>query len=1077
MMRSLTTGVLGIGVHQTQMDVISNNIANVNTYGFKKSRTLFKDILSQTLTNAQGPTANHGGINGMQIGLGVKIGSIDNVFTSGAVQATGRDLDLSIEGDGFFMTSNGLEKFYTKSGTFDLDSSLNLIHSGSATKILGWNAKEDPINHTMSIDTTSPVQGINFNNFQKMPATATTFIEYASNLQSTSAERSLVEEKLMVFSDDQGKQQNLKFRFTKIDKNNWSWTAYSDTVGQVGTGKLTFDENGKIVGSTGGPNLTFDPDGVGGAPPELSLQANNTAGIDSADFIPLTPEIWGMTVPLAVNGQAVSTDSLTLGDLYDVTNADPAQRFDLRGLSGDETLIFSGTDGNGQVIDSKSVSVSRTTKISDLVTSLKSVFPNSIPAFDAQTGKITLTAAMAGTKSPNGNIKVNFVNPDNAVNPATFPGVATTTSPTVAAAGGFNEIKAAVGTVKTGIHSLTVSKVASTAANVTGLVTGLSRYTSFADLDIGDANSLQISIDRQPAVKVTGLSAGTYAQISATNTVANPPVGGYTGGNMTVNGYVVSWTTAEVGGLTRNQYGNFIANRINSTFRTIYQNDSSNPNTVYASFDAATNKISMSQMHRGGKYNISVTNANAATGFDLQPVAYGSDGSRISDLIDAINSQVTGVTAEMLGDKLVVKRSFTGATYNVNIMSTTPGSVFTSYTGAPADPINNPPSAMGVSTRNINDAIFGTPTPPATAGTDETYNLTDVFTPSGGGASTELKYNDIRDGQVIGDATIGKMILKIPTLQVGNAVITTTSEHNAGLVNIGVPQNNSYNVNFALKSGGTAISDISVQMLKGAEHVAATQIYDSVGSLHKLNMKFEKVEPNKWQYNATLDVSDPLIQDYFKRNPISGTEPSDIELNSANDAVMGFRTGTLIFDKYGKIDKSATASANSVPLPEYVNAISFTPVSAAKVEFKPNFALVTQFDSAFSTAAKSQDGYSMGILNGLSVDQNGITRGSYTNGQKLAIGQIATAKFANNQGLDKRTDGLYVDSLNSGMPIIGTPDSGGRGKIAGQTLEMSNVDITKEFTDMITSQRGFQANAKTITTADTLLQEILNLKR
>ena len=103
MMRSLYSGVSGLQNHQVRMDVLGHNISNVNTYGFKKSRASFQDILSQTIAGAAAPTAQKGGVNPKQVGLGMSLASIDKIFTQGSLQTTGLNTDLAIQGDGFFI--------------------------------------------------------------------------------------------------------------------------------------------------------------------------------------------------------------------------------------------------------------------------------------------------------------------------------------------------------------------------------------------------------------------------------------------------------------------------------------------------------------------------------------------------------------------------------------------------------------------------------------------------------------------------------------------------------------------------------------------------------------------------------------------------------------------------------------------------------------------------------------------------------------------------------------------------------------------------------------------------------------
>ena len=132
MLRSLYAGVSGMRNFQTKMDVIANNIANVNTTAYKSGRVRFQDMLSQTIASAQSPvTDGLGGVNPRQVGLGVKVGSIDTMMTGGALQPTNRALDFAIEGEGFFVVSpdDGTTKLYTRDGAFYRDYTGNLVNS------------------------------------------------------------------------------------------------------------------------------------------------------------------------------------------------------------------------------------------------------------------------------------------------------------------------------------------------------------------------------------------------------------------------------------------------------------------------------------------------------------------------------------------------------------------------------------------------------------------------------------------------------------------------------------------------------------------------------------------------------------------------------------------------------------------------------------------------------------------------------------------------------------------------------------------------------------------------------------
>ena len=136
MLRSLFSGVSGMRNHQTRMDVIGNNIANVNTVAYKTSNVNFKDIFSQTIQGATAANNNRGGTNPMQVGLGMSVANISVNHTQGSTQYTGKTTDLAIEGDGFFTISDGENKYYTRAGNFDLDSDGRLVSATNGYNLL-----------------------------------------------------------------------------------------------------------------------------------------------------------------------------------------------------------------------------------------------------------------------------------------------------------------------------------------------------------------------------------------------------------------------------------------------------------------------------------------------------------------------------------------------------------------------------------------------------------------------------------------------------------------------------------------------------------------------------------------------------------------------------------------------------------------------------------------------------------------------------------------------------------------------------------------------------------------------------
>src|SRR5919112_3445163 len=142
MLRSLFSGISGLRAHQQMMDVTGNNIANVNTTGYKSSQAVFQDTLSQMVTAAGAPQNQAGGTNPAQIGLGVRLASISANFGQGAAQTTGRSSDMMIQGDGFFVVKSGGESLFTRAGSFSFDANGSLT-TPNGQVVQGWTAKSD----------------------------------------------------------------------------------------------------------------------------------------------------------------------------------------------------------------------------------------------------------------------------------------------------------------------------------------------------------------------------------------------------------------------------------------------------------------------------------------------------------------------------------------------------------------------------------------------------------------------------------------------------------------------------------------------------------------------------------------------------------------------------------------------------------------------------------------------------------------------------------------------------------------------------------------------------------------------
>jgi flagellar hook protein FlgE len=241
--------------------------------------------------------------------------------------------------------------------------------------------------------------------------------------------------------------------------------------------------------------------------------------------------------------------------------------------------------------------------------------------------------------------------------------------------------------------------------------------------------------------------------------------------------------------------------------------------------------------------------------------------------------------------------------------------------------------------------------------------------------------------------------------------------------------------------------------------------FDSLGNAHTISVYFAHTGvagSNAWSWSAL-------------GNSAEMTLPAPAVAGDAN-TVVG--TGTMTFDTDGSLLTSSSAALGSITFNganAQVIAVNFgTPAVAG-----PTGGLdgITQFASSSNVSSQSQNGYSSGDLGGIVVDGTGVVKGLYTNGQKLAIGQLAVAKFRSNEGLGAAGHNMWIETRDSGSAAMGTAGSGGRAAVSAGALEQSNVDLAEQFVNLIAHQRAFQANSKTITTADAMLQELQNIKR
>jgi flagellar hook protein FlgE len=318
MIGSLFTAITGLQSFQQDMNVVANNIANVNTLGFKSDETVFESMISQTLRGAAAPTATTGGSNPNQIGLGVQLGGINPIFTQGAAQTTGKPTDLMIQGNGFFTLNSNGATYYTRDGAFGLDADGNLVNPATGMMLMGFQAQGNP----PAINTAAPLAPIN------IPSSFASFNIAANGtvtgISSTGTTTVLGQIALVSFPNPSGLQAG--------GNNLYTPTLNSGTPNTLPASLPTFTAGTAVLASTTAlPNV-----------PSLQTPANVA--------LPA-----GITVSGTLTGAAAPINSLSItfgtNASGDVTGANIL-------VNGVATAgVIAGTNAAGQTITAKGITV------------------------------------------------------------------------------------------------------------------------------------------------------------------------------------------------------------------------------------------------------------------------------------------------------------------------------------------------------------------------------------------------------------------------------------------------------------------------------------------------------------------------------------------------------------------------------------------------------------------------------------------------------------------------------------------------------------------------------------------------
>lgn len=975
MLRSLMSAVSGVKGHQVSLDVVGNNIANVNTAGYKRSTITFQDLLYQNTSGASMPNDQRGGINAKQVGLGMQVSAIETLHTQGTTEFTGNRTDFAIEGDGYYVTMDGSSRLFTRAGNFILDAESKIVQAGTGYRLQGYQMVRDPID-PLQFNQGSTLTDITIPVGQKMEARKTTVVGYRCNLDSRSPNYLPMGLTSNNFSSV-ATLNNQKYAVTMQEGAAPGSFMALNVGGQTLTLKLTGVD---LSNDRPRPMLVSeDPFEIDGS--VYTVEFDAAAGILTLTNIdPTNPDKWSLNLEDQMDYETFTiVDGVErfsyLAEFTDITTA---------GEEGYKTLRLWGEDYKGDIT------------VFEYTVQVNADGTFNIP--DEEVDGLTRLGGFAGGA---------FVTISNSTD---NQGVQLTSTVEIVDA---PQVADRIGIKPTIVRNIGIG---GKAYDVT--ITEGDPDTGYATLKFVDRNDVNNTGTLQ--LNYNGL-AGADVQLWATGPVMLDGTGypaNYNAGTgvLDVGGV---WTynlkdlmkmgTEAVLGGTPLQNFNF-----GPTVRTEFDSLGAGDYKMTILGDGATDVLEVRTFGFRKYMGVVPAAREVVVGGDIYTVT-PSEGT-------TANNFMTLTFADENGAQTPVNFEMTGLDANDRLR----------FQASGAGTI-----VLGAQTYNINTVPYD----PATG----ILTFTNTTTP---GQDFTYEVGKFVNFQTVTDANGEKYVVDFDEAGSGSFTMKLWDPDPAG-----VNTTNTFQIPVT-KGNEQSLAALSRRI--PGYHETKIDIFDSLGNPYTLEVAWEKIDNGVWRWRAWLPNGEATVRN---------------------------NTGLIRFRPDGKLDTSDTGLYN--PTPEI--ALQFDEKGAYESTVKLDFSGqsfhkelldgVTQYGSEYTTKGYYQDGYTMGVLTDFAVGKDGKINGVYSNGQNIPLFRVALALFNNAMGLVKNGNTAFLESNNSGIAQIGSPQEGGAGSIIGSTLERSNVDLTEEFTKLIVSQRGFQANARVVTTSDQVLEELINIKR
>jgi flagellar hook-basal body protein len=930
--------------HQVRMDVIGNNIANVNTIGYRGRRTTFEESFNQLVKGASRTESKAGGTNPMQVGLGVAVGSIDIMTGQGQLQNTGRLFDLAIEGNAFFGVSDGTGTYYTRNGAFQLDNDGYIILPTNGMVLQGKMA-----DLYGNFPPGTAIGNLQIPMTQQAPAKETTEIKLGKNLNSDSGAKGSISytQQFLVAAD--GARQGTK---VNVDWPAGLASGLPAARGDEDTGRdetpLTslYDSHGNSLGIMAGDFLTIS-----------WYSSSDTTNKDPSNL---------HTLRIKVVDQE---SKMNPWDTFEATNGNPptGQVRNLEQLR--QAIQYAVNVGNetGAPIE---------VKLEDNG-SLSIKYPN--------------TAGFADPSVLNNNIFSLQIKSNNPIEQS---------ASYVSKAFSFDSY--------IGDGSGKSDKLSNFEAKSDAFLRPAERYDYIVDLKNNKGNSVNTGLEPGDTIDVFG----SVGKDSIEGTNKQPPLQYWTQESIN-DAFIKALMTLPAGDPIIGVYSQARQDSYDAAYQAAYNNNLNYYQGIYlAAYNGAN-----------AAYEAAYETNRATWGDPDNPV-----GTEEQDAIDA------GIAARTNAAVIALDTAL--------------------HTAAAAKEADH--RAAGIKAiADLDKTDDGTRMEQVWALTDKVPRVATML--------DELMKKIVADFSLAADSTERDKSIK-PTVYMDYAG-TDDGIPPGSMVILGAPgemfqinslQIRAENVDLdentpSIFNGITKISQKRAAV--DAAHIPVEiPVYDSAGTEHTLTIVFVQTDvAGEWKWEARF----------------SGRE----EINPKTSG-----TGRLFFGPDGAVSSWTFENGGSELIVDPKNGADFMRIRL-DVGGPGDFQGIVQWDGATTVNTIGQDGYGTGVLTELTIDEYGLLEGSFSNGTHRPIAQLLLVDFANPGGLLDVSDSVYTISANSGDPIWGTPKRQSSSNLKPGALEMSNVDLSAEFTTMITTQRGYQANSRIITVSDTMLEELVNLKR